>query len=179
MDRTRVDDVWHKHVPAKVSLLVWRLLRNRLPTKDDLVHRGILYSNVTTCVEGCTSTKLATNIFLHCKFSGKLWYYVLNWLGISSVSASELRHHYPQFTKMAGMPLFSHLFFRIIWFATVWVIWKERNNRIFHNTVSTPFTLIEKVKLNSFLWLKSKQVTFVYSYHDWWRQPILCMGVLM
>jgi hypothetical protein len=168
MDRTWVDDVWHKHVPAKVSLLAWRLFRNRLPTKDNLALRGILHSNETTCVEGCASTKSAAHLFLHCNFSGELWSNVLNWLGISLVSAGELRHHYSQLTKMTGMPLFSHLFFRIIWFATVWVIKKEMNNRIFHNAVSTPFTLIEKVKLDSFLWLKSKHVAFVYSYHDWW-----------
>jgi len=28
------DDVWHKHVPLKVSLFAWRLLCNRLPTQD-------------------------------------------------------------------------------------------------------------------------------------------------
>jgi len=73
-----------------------------------------------------------------------------NWLGISFVPSGELRHHFIQFTKMMGMQRSSYLFFRIIWFATVWVIWKKRNNRVFQNTVSTPFTLIEKVKLNSF-----------------------------
>jgi len=81
---------------------------------------------------------------------------VWKWLGISLVPSDELRHHFIQFAKMAGMPRFSHLFLRIIWFATVWMIWKEMNNRIFQNTISTPFILIEKVKLNSFLWLKSK-----------------------
>ena len=37
IDRTLVDDVWFKQVPSKVSLLVWRLFRNRLPTKDNLL----------------------------------------------------------------------------------------------------------------------------------------------
>jgi hypothetical protein len=34
--------VWHKIVPLKVSICVWRLLRNRLSTKDNLVRRGII-----------------------------------------------------------------------------------------------------------------------------------------
>lgn len=57
--------------------------------------------------------------------------------------------------------------------------WFERNNRVFQNTISNPYSLIEKVKLNSFLWLKSKQVTFAYNYHDWWKHLISCMGVMM
>jgi len=115
---------------------------------------------------GVDTTENVVHLFLQCKFSGDLWSHVFNWLGISFVSAGELRQHFTHFTKMAGMPLFSHLFFMIIWFATFWVIWKERNNRTFQNTISTPFTLIEKVKIISFLWLKSKQVALAYSYQD-------------
>jgi len=77
---------------------------------------------------------------------------------------------------MVGMPRASHLYFKIIWFATIWVIWKERNNRIFQNTVTVPLVLIDKIKLHSFLWLKSKQVDFVYSYLDWWKKPVVMHG---
>jgi len=102
---------------------------------------------------------------------------VLHWLGISSVLPGELRHHFLHFIHMAGMPRFTYRFLRIIWFASAWVIWKERNNRVFNNAASNPVVLLEKVKLNSFLWLKSKQVVFSYSYHDWWKHHLLCMGV--
>jgi hypothetical protein len=119
-----------------------------------------------TCVVGCACIETANHLLLHCTLSVALWGLVRNWLGISFVHAHELRHHFIQFTKMAGMPFSTQSFFRIIWFATIWVLWKERNDRIFHNTVSSPITLIEKVKLHSFLWLKSKQVAFVYTYHD-------------
>ena len=44
---------------------------------------------------------------------------------------------------------------------------RKKKNRVFQHTVATPYTLIEKVKLYSFLWLKSKQVSFGYSLHDW------------
>ncbi|GAU48931.1 hypothetical protein TSUD_373400 [Trifolium subterraneum] len=36
--------LWHKQVPVKVSVLAWRLLRNRLSTKDNLVARHIIPS---------------------------------------------------------------------------------------------------------------------------------------
>jgi len=58
-------------------------------------------------------------------------------------------------TELAGMPRTSYLYLKIIWCAAVWVIWKERNNRVFQHTVATPYTFIEKVKLYSFLWLKA------------------------
>lgn len=176
LDRTLVDDVWHKTIPTKVSVLVWRLLRNRVPTKDNLLHRRVLASNDTACMGGCGEIETAQHLFLQCNMSKDLWYQVWDWLGILSVPAGELRHHFTQFTKMAGMPHFIHSYLNIIWFATVWVIWKERNNRVFQQTVSSSILLLEKVKLNSFLWLKANQM-FSYSYHDWWKNPFLCMGL--
>ena len=34
--------VWHKQVPLKVSIVAWRLPKDRLPTKLNLQRRGIL-----------------------------------------------------------------------------------------------------------------------------------------
>jgi hypothetical protein len=52
LTRTEVPDevatttlIWHKQVPVKVSLLAWRLFRNSLPTKDNLVRRHIIAPN--------------------------------------------------------------------------------------------------------------------------------------
>lgn len=41
------DFIWHKQVPLKVSIMAWRLLRNRLPTKDNLVARGIISHEIS------------------------------------------------------------------------------------------------------------------------------------
>ena len=160
-------------------MLAWRLLRNRLSTKDNLVRRGIITSNNSLCVAArCDNTETAEHLFLHCDISTDLWNNVFNWLVISLVMPSFLRQHFMQFSKMAGWFRSSHLFFTTVWFATVWVLCKERNYRIFQNTASTSVDLIEKVKLYSFVWLKSKEASFCYSFTDWWKHPTLCMGVI-
>ena len=179
MDRSQVDDVWLKQIPSKVSLLVWRLLRNRLPTKDNLAQRGVLASTDMACSAGFDTTETVTHLFLHCTISSDLWSKVQNWLRISLVLSGDMRQHFVQFTKMAGMPRSSHYFFALIWFATIWMMWKDQNSRVFQNTTSNSFTLIEKIQQQSFLWLKSKHLPLAFSYHDWCNHPLLCMGVRM
>jgi hypothetical protein len=176
-DRPQVPDIWHSHIPSKVSVFVWRLLRNRLPTKDNLLRRRVLSHNEVACVAGCGNRETAKHLFLDCDFFGSLWSHIWGWLGISSVSADDLNQHFFQFCHLAGLPRSTHMFFKIIWFTTVWVIWKERNDRVFNNQASVSSILMEKVKLTSFSWLKSKQAMLPYNYHDWWNQPLLCLGV--
>jgi len=48
-----VKKLWLKDVPLKVVVFAWRLFRNRLPTKDNLVRRGVLYNGSCLCVTGC------------------------------------------------------------------------------------------------------------------------------
>jgi len=153
--RDIVDDVWHKHIPSKVSLFVWRLLRNRLPTKENLARRSILPSTELACTANYGNSETAHRIFIGCGIADCVWLHVRAWLGICSVAPNVLRHHFVQFSYMAGMPRSSHIFFKVVWLACVWILWKERNHRIFKNMAFDPSVLIEKVKLNSFLWLKS------------------------
>jgi len=158
---------------------VWRLFRNRLPTKDNLVRRRILQVQEAVCVAGCGEIKSATHLFLNCDTFSSLWAHLLQWLGLSTVLSGDIRHHFTQFTYMAGLPRPTHSYLRIIWFASMWTIWKERNNCVFQHSVSYPSSVAEKVKLLSFLWLTSKQTTFSYTFHDWWKHSLLCMGVQM
>jgi hypothetical protein len=47
-----VDLIWHKQVSLKVSIFAWRLLRDSLPTKANLVARGIISLDALLCVSG-------------------------------------------------------------------------------------------------------------------------------
>ena len=119
MDRSLIDDVWHKQVQSTVSLFVWRLLRNILPTKDNLVRRRVLQPTDNMCVEGCGYSETVDHLFLGCGIFGDIWLLVWQWLGIYYVSSGVLRDHFVQFTRKAGMPRFSHSFLKVIWLACV------------------------------------------------------------
>jgi len=58
--------LWHKDVPLKVVLFGWRLLRDRLPSKDNLFRRGVIDQASRQCVSGCDSLETSNHLFLHC-----------------------------------------------------------------------------------------------------------------
>lgn len=62
--------IWPKMVPLKVSLFDWRLHRNHLPTKDNLIKQGVLQNNAQLCVGECGSYKDVDHLFTRCDFFG-------------------------------------------------------------------------------------------------------------
>jgi len=168
---------WLKHVPLKVSVFVWRLLRSRLPIKDNLLRRRVLSPDDTICAGGCGCPESVGHLFFHCDFFGSLWHLIYQWIGIIFTPPQTVREHLHQFGHLAGLPQSTHSFLQVIWHAGCWVVWKERNSRIFSHTTQDLAHLLDSVKFMSFAWLKAKMLTFAFSYTDWWRHPLICMGV--
>ncbi|KAK2370489.1 hypothetical protein QL285_083537 [Trifolium repens] len=74
--------IWHPQVPLKVSILAWRLLRDRLPTKTNMVARGILSTAAHFYVFGCGEAESAHHLFMSCGTFGSLWALVHSWIDI-------------------------------------------------------------------------------------------------
>ncbi|GAU19884.1 hypothetical protein TSUD_171100 [Trifolium subterraneum] len=93
-DSFEVDDtsdlIWHKQVPVKVSLLAWRLLPNRLPTKDNLTTHNIIPQDSQMCVTVCGGLETTHHLFLSCPIFASLWGSVGSWVAYYQL----LRLHY-------------------------------------------------------------------------------------
>ena len=146
---------------------MWRLLRNRLSTKDNLVRRHVLHQDDAACVSGWGNLEAAAHLFLACDIFSSLWSHVWHWLGISSVSYGDLRQHFVHFTNMAGLPRSTHLFFRIIWFASIWVLWKERNDHVFQNTASNSSILIKRLNWH---------LSYDWNQNMWYLTTVIMIG---
>ena len=171
-------DVWYNLVSSKVSLFAWRLFQDRIPTKANFVHRHVIQPTDNLCVGGCGFIETTDHLFIACNFFGSTWYLICLWLGVSWAFSGSVKDHFSQFTHLVGLLRRSHLYLKIILLACVWTIWKERNNCVFKNVVLDPLNIVEKVKLNSFLWLLSNVVPLLFGLHDWWRYRLSCMSIM-
>ncbi|PNX86053.1 glutamate-gated kainate-type ion channel receptor subunit GluR16 [Trifolium pratense] len=107
-------------VPLKVSVLTWRLLRNQLPTKDNLVQRNIISHDSQFCVTGCLET--AQHLFLSCTVFAPLWGLVRSWVGMSSVDSASLQDHFRQFIYSTGGARASRSFMQLVWLCCISVL---------------------------------------------------------
>jgi len=146
-----VTNLWRKQVPLKVVLFAWRLFRDRLPTKDNLLRRGVINLDSRVCIAGCNSLETTTHLFLHCSTFGSVWQYLLRWLGISTALPLGMIDHFNQFSLDDGTVRDRGAILQVIWFATTWGIWKERNNRLFNAKQSSILQVVDKIKSLAFM----------------------------
>jgi hypothetical protein len=83
------------------------------------------------CASGCGSLENSSHLLLHCRFFGSVWNFIYRWIGISMVSPCYVMDHFQQFIYAGGGAKARQTLMQVLWFATVWEMWKERNNRIF------------------------------------------------
>jgi hypothetical protein len=86
--------IWHKQVPVNVSVLAWRLLRNMLPTRDNLVRHHILAPSAHFCVTRCGGVETAQHVFLSCPVFAPLWGLIRSWVGFSSADPLSIQDHF-------------------------------------------------------------------------------------
>jgi len=110
-------------VPLKVC--AWRLFRDRLPIKDNLFRRGLIGNGSRMCVRGCSCVETSAHLFLHCNNFGFVWHLIHHWLGTSSVIPFYVANLFNQLNYGAGGFKVRRSILQVIWFATLWEIWKE------------------------------------------------------
>jgi len=115
------DMIWHRHIQLKVSILACRLHCNRLPTKANLVARGMITEDVQLCVSGCGEVETAQHLFVSCPIFRELWSHVREWVGVCGVDPFSVYDYFLQFTYLAGGAT-SSSFMQLLWLLCVWVL---------------------------------------------------------
>lgn len=154
--------IWKSRIPQKVKAFSWTAALNKINTLDNLQKRRphkALSPNV--CIICLKNAESVAHLFLHCEVARYLWSRLFIIKGESWVCTESLL----SFLAMDKVGFGGSKEKRILWecacFAIIWVIWIERNERIFKGRSQTVFLLWEKVLFLAAMWSKAAGI-----YHD-------------
>jgi hypothetical protein len=78
--------VWKSPTPLKVTAFSWQALLDRIPSKANLLRRGVVREVEDTGCRLCGGgVETSIHLLLHCNVASAVWYRVCNWLGFSLV----------------------------------------------------------------------------------------------
>ncbi|XP_071694377.1 uncharacterized protein [Rutidosis leptorrhynchoides] len=149
-----VETFRNNFVPKKVEVFIWRARKKRLPTLSELDKRGIDLNSVRyqLCDDDIESVDHA---LVFCKHVFEIWEKGFDWWGVNflySISINELF----QASSNIGMTEFGSKLWQAITWATGYLIWHNRNKKIFNNKVwSAPIALCE-IQVKSFDWVAKR-----------------------
>ncbi|XP_058774729.1 uncharacterized protein LOC131649001 [Vicia villosa] len=168
--------LWNKAIPTKVSCLAWRLVQNKIATKDNLVRRGVLLQGQERCAGECGREENVSHLFFECHCFAGVWSHICRWIGVDAALHSEAWQHLLQFENLLGEGNLSTLKLRVLWCACIWGIWKARNNKIFRNEEIQIARVTEETKVYAWRWLKIKSKLINDEFSLWCLNPKACLG---
>ncbi|GAU25512.1 hypothetical protein TSUD_279970 [Trifolium subterraneum] len=126
------------------------------------------------CVGCVGNVEASLHLFLHCSSAMNVWYEVFRWLGVVLVVPPSL---FLLFEMMRGSARCEKIRkgFVIIWHATLWSLWKARNNAIFGNGSINPQGIFEDIKVLSWKWSLTKLNVSPSMFYEWSWDPGDCL----
>lgn len=113
-------------------------------------------------MSGCGHYESVDHLFIYCPIFEALWQHVNGWIDAYLVDSQHIMDHFTQFAYSLGGFKSRRFFLRLTWLCTVWVLWNERNNRLFSNKAKSIMQFLDKVKMTILGWLKAKNVCFPF-----------------
>lgn len=136
--------------------LSWKVLLDRIPTRWNLSRRNALPPEVSVrCVLCEEETERSNHLFVHCPVARGIWLELLKWVDSMFIMPQSVFNHWLCWNAGASNKKMIKGF-RLIWHATIWVIWKARNDKIFDDKVKEVLEIVEEVKVLSWRWCLSR-----------------------
>jgi hypothetical protein len=168
--------IWKAHAPTKVIGCLWKILHNGLPTRDNLKRRGMLNAESSILCALCKQEDESINhLFFSCNVAYHLWMKVYKCVQFTAPLPNTPNDHFQQHAGgwTSKKPL---KFWNSIWLATIWSLWKWRNDLIFNEAKSSIQDILDLVQLRSWLWIRSKSnIHFLCSFFEWCTNVRLCL----
>lgn len=165
---------YSKAIPSKVCALAWKVLLDRIPTKDNLLRRKVLSAEANLTCIFCNSARETTeHLFFVCPCVSLIWSRCYKWLGLDTVLPSNCHLHLLQH-DLVFLSAKQNLLWKAIWSIVIWTLWNCRNNVIFRDEEVEVEKMLELIQLRSWNWFTYKVNGFQSSFFEWCSNPLLC-----
>ncbi|KAF5812776.1 putative reverse transcriptase zinc-binding domain-containing protein [Helianthus annuus] len=146
---------WNTWATPKANFLLWRVLIDRIASRENLIKRGVQLDD-EFCPRCGLSLESRDHIFLSCIWARCIWWNVLAWVRIKyPVEVYSFREFLDYVNQCPGSKVWKHII-QLIILATVWRIWNARNEKVFEGRFIPINTSVDLIKEDSFVWLSNR-----------------------
>lgn len=172
LDKDMISSIWLKWILPRVQVFCWKLAHDVLPTKYNLLIRGIITPEFDPICSLCNGDiESQDHLFVSCPATRSLWLKILYWWNLPfsfPEKATELLQQSNSITTHGGI---NHLF-QISCICVLWSVWYARNNLQFNALPWDAESLLNFIQSRSFAWIKGNGPPSTFHYSDWLLYPM-------
>ena len=159
------EKLWRIRIPARIVIFAWRLIRDRLPTRQNLRRRQVQLTDML-CPFCRIKEEGASHLFFHCSKIQPIWWDTMSWLHIKGAFPLSPKQHFLQHfgVQLDGVRINKWQYWRL---ALTWSIWKLRNSIVFSNVTFNANSLFEDATFLLWSWLRSFEKDFTVHFNQW------------
>ncbi|GLU18032.1 hypothetical protein SLE2022_343540 [Rubroshorea leprosula] len=168
--------VWNPSLPTKVSAFNWQLVLDRIPTKMNLLKRGVIKDmEESKCVVCEEHEEDAAHLFLRCRMTQWLWEACAKWWGAEAKIDIDCLKTFENFGEWSKGTR-TRQGWDCIWSTVVWTVWLARNQKLFQHKEINAGKLFELIQLRSFIWIRARNDRYAFTLSDWFLNPVACLN---
>nr|GEV82948.1 RNA-directed DNA polymerase, eukaryota [Tanacetum cinerariifolium] len=123
---------WVKCIPKKINIFVWRARRDCLPTRQNLIRRGVvLESDVCPLCED--SVEEPRHVFFQCSIAQCVIYRICRWWDLDGQNLTSFSDWQTWFLSIR-LPSKTKMLLEGVFYVAWWYIWGFGNRRVFYES---------------------------------------------
>ncbi|KAJ0481970.1 putative reverse transcriptase zinc-binding domain-containing protein [Helianthus annuus] len=166
LDVPAYDFEWNRWTTNKSSMFMWRAMEEKIPTTTASSNRGLNIPDVTCKICGAAD-ETAAHVLIQCNFAKRAWESVVNWLHIPMINTEggikDLLLELNGLQRCKNMKVI-----HAIAIQTMWILWKNRNGKIFSNKQGDVQRIMIEIKEASYQGLKTRSKFSSITRQEWW-----------
>ncbi|GKA19533.1 RNA-directed DNA polymerase, eukaryota [Tanacetum coccineum] len=160
---------WIKFVPIKINVFAWKVSLDRLPTRVNLIHRGIYVSSLSCPI--CSShSEDTSHLLFSCTMVADVTCLVCRWWDLVWSPLGSYSEWLSWFNIRLGSNLKSML--EGVFFVTWWCLWNFRNRLLFAAQKPRKDVIFDDIVARSFSWCNAR-CRSSFSWDSWLQHPSL------
>ena len=136
---TQLFFLWKLKVLSKVKAFAWLVTHKKVNISDMFkLRRSFKAVSLDWCILCRRSREMIDHLFFHCPITLGLWHRIFSQARMTWVLSNSICDMMRISSKCFGNSIRVKTLWRIVCLSLLWILWRERNARIFEDTWKTP-----------------------------------------
>ncbi|GKA15791.1 RNA-directed DNA polymerase, eukaryota [Tanacetum coccineum] len=161
---------WVKYIPIKINIFAWRARLDRLPTRSNLLRRGVVLDSSLCPICGEVPEDIF-HVLFRCDIAMLVFRKICRWWDLDwqdLMSFSEWNTWFSSIRLSSRIKLMLEGVFYVAW----WHLWVYRNQLIFAETSPRRSVIFDDIVSRSYTWCVSR-CNSSFSWVSWLKNPNL------